>query len=71
VLASCYLLNLLDWCNKDVSADFDRNLQLQQQQAPTLANVEKLIRGKPLSESAYYQSCLREYRTFMGLDAGG
>jgi hypothetical protein len=69
VLASCYFLNLLDWCHKDVSTYFDHNLQFQQQ-APTLANIEAIIRGKGLSESAYYQDCLREYRVFMRLDGG-
>ena len=47
---------------------FDRNLQLQQE-APTRANVASLIRGKRVSESPYYQDCLREYRVFMHLDA--
>jgi hypothetical protein len=68
VLACCYLLNLLDWCNKDVPMYFDRNLQLQEE-TPTRANVASLIRGKRVSESPYYQDCLREYRVFMHLDA--
>lgn len=68
VLACCYLLNLLDWCNKDVRKWFDTNLQLKQKE-PTLGRIEALIKGERVSESEYYKECLGEYRIFMGQDA--
>ena len=65
VLACCYLLNLLDWCNKDVCGWFDMNLQLKEEK-PTLKRVEALIKGERVSESKYYKKCLSEYRIFTG-----
>lgn len=68
VLACCYLLNLLDWCNKDVRKWFDTNLQLKVEE-PTLERIEALIKGERVSESEYYRECLGEYRTFTGQGA--
>jgi transposase len=70
VLACCYLLNLLDCCNKDVRKWFDTNLQLKEEE-PTLEKIEALIKGERVSESEYFKACLREYRTFTGQDARG
>jgi hypothetical protein len=49
VFACCYLLNLLDWCNKDVCEWFDMNLQLKEEE-PTRERVEALIKGERVSE---------------------
>jgi transposase len=68
VLACCSLLNLLDWCNKDVRKWFDTNLQLKEEE-PTLEKIEALIKGERVSESEYFKECLREYRVFTGRDA--
>ncbi len=70
VLASCYLMNLLDWCSKDVRKWFDTNLQLKEEE-PTLEKIEALIKGERVSESEYFKACLREYRSFTGQDAQG
>lgn len=70
VLAGCYLLSLLDGCNKDVCTWFDRNLQLKEKE-PILEKVEALIKGEQVSESEYYKGCLSEYRIFMGQDTLG
>ena len=67
VLACCYLLNLLDWCNKDVRKWFNTNLQLKEEE-PTLERIEALIKGERVSESEYYKECLDEYRIFTGQD---
>jgi hypothetical protein len=67
VLACCCLLNLLDWCNKDVRKWFDANLQLKEKE-PTLEKIEALIKGERVSESEYFRECLREYRAFAGRD---
>ncbi|MEI7893160.1 MAG: hypothetical protein WCI05_08715 [Myxococcales bacterium] len=63
VLSCCYLLNLLDSCNKDVPNWFDKNLQLGCEE-PTLDRVEALIKGEAVSESEYYKACMHEYRVF-------
>ena len=63
VLACCYLLNLLDWCNKDARKWFDTNLQLKEEE-PTLEKIEALIKGERVSESEYYKECLGDYRVF-------
>jgi len=63
-----YLLNLLDWCNKDVREWFDTNLKLKEEK-PTLERIEALIKGGRVSESEYYKECLDEYRIFTGQDA--
>jgi transposase len=68
VLACCYLLNLLDWCNKDVRKWFSTNLQLKEEE-PTLERIEALIKSERVSESEYYKECLGEYRVFAGQDA--
>lgn len=65
VLACCYLLNLLDWCNKDVRKWFDTNLQLKAK-GPTLEKIEALIKRERVSESEYFKECLYEYRVFTG-----
>jgi transposase len=70
VLACCYLLNLLDWCNKDVRKWFDTNLQLKEEES-TLEKIDALIKGERVSESEYFKECLREYRIFTGQDARG
>ena len=64
VLACCYLLNLLDWCNKDVRKWFNTNLQLKEKEP----RIEALIKGERVSESDYYKECLDEYRIFTGQD---
>jgi hypothetical protein len=68
VLAWCCLLNLLDWCSKDVRKWFDTNLQLKAEE-PTLEPIEALIKGERVSESEYFKECLREYRSCTGQDA--
>lgn len=67
VLSCCYLLNFLDWCNKDVRKWFDTNLQLSVPE-PNLEKIEALIKGRRMSESEYYKECLGEYRIFIGQD---
>ena len=70
VLACCDLLNLLDWCSKDVRTWFDANLQLKREE-PTLEKTEALIKGERVSESEYFKECLREYRSFADHPAHG
>ncbi len=67
VLACCHLLNLLDWCNKDVCEWFDTNLQLKEEE-PNLEKVEAMLKGERVSESECYKDCLEEYRTFLSQD---